>query len=76
MTQQHPDIDSLTERVDRMLDGMAVNRELLARDVKRMATELAQWRNAHALSQPKEPSANSGGPFSSAFDDLFSGFRP
>ena len=83
MSQQHPDINSLIDRADRMLDGIAVNRELFVRDVKRMAAELAKWRNAHARLQPKrppeqtqqarEPSPNSGD-FSTAFGDLFKGF--
>lgn len=67
MTQQHQDIDSLNERAERILDGMTVNRELFARDVKRMAAELAQWRNAHARME-----ARSAG--NSSFEDLFKGF--
>ena len=53
MTQQHQDLDSLNERADRVLNGMSINRELFARDVKRMAAELAKWRNAHARSEPE-----------------------
>ena len=80
MTQQHQDIDSLIERADRMLDGMAVNRDLFARDTKRMAGELAKWRDAHARSQPEnlrntESGGDAGvGQFTSAFNDLFKGF--
>ena len=83
MSQQHPDIDSLIDRADRMLDGMAVNRELFVRDVKRMTAELAQWRNAHARLQPKRPPEQTqrarepdptSGDFSTAFGDLFKGF--
>lgn len=71
MTQQHQDLDSLNERADRVLNGMSINRELFARDVKRMAAELAKWRNAHARSQPENAR---GSQFSGAFDDLFGGF--
>lgn len=67
MSQQHQDIDSLNERAERMLDGMTVNRQLFARDVKRMAAELAQWRNAHARMEAR--SAGKRG-----FEDLFKGF--
>lgn len=80
MTQQHQDIDSLIERADRMLDGMAVNRDLFARDAKRMAAELAKWRDAHARSQPENLSKQKFGgdpgvgQFTSAFNDLFKGF--
>lgn len=71
MTQQHQDIDSLIERADRMLDGMIINRDLFARDVKRMAAELAQWRNTHVRSQPENLRKQK---FGGAFDDLFKGF--
>ena len=67
-TQQHQDIDSLTERADRMLDGMTIDRQVFARDVKRMAAELAQWRNTHAS---KEPQKAAEGGFAGAFGDLF-----
>ena len=68
MTQQHQDIDSLIERADRVLNGMTINRELFARDVKRMEAGLAQWRNAHARAEP-DTARNSG--FAGAFGDLF-----
>ena len=71
MTQQHQDIDSLIERADRMLDGMAVNRDLFARDVKRMAAELVKWRDAHARSQPDNPHKQK---FGDVFADVFKGF--
>lgn len=75
MTQQHQDIDSLTERADRMLDGMVINRDLFAHDVKRMAAELAQWRNAHARSQPNKAATKADSDtFTSVFGDLFKGF--
>lgn len=80
MAQQHRDINSLIERADRMLDGMAVNRDLFARDVKRMAAELVKWRDAHVRSQPEnlrktESGGDPGvGQFTSAFNDLFKGF--
>ena len=85
MTQQHQDLDSLNERADRVLNGMSINRELFARDVKRMAAELAKWRNAHARSEPEnarsepenarsEPENARSSQFSGAFDDLFGGF--
>ena len=67
MTQQHQDLDSLNERADRVLNGMSINRELFARDVKRMAAELAKWRNAHARMEAR--SARKSG-----FEDLFKGF--
>ena len=70
MTQQHQDLDSLNERADRILDGMTINRELFARDVKRMSAELAQWRNAHARTE----AARSNPGFGGAFDDMFGGF--
>ena len=78
MTQQHQDLDSLNERADRVLNGMSINRELFARDVKRMAAERAKWRNAHARSEPEnarsEPENARSSQFSGAFDDLFGGF--
>lgn len=72
MTQQHQDLESLIERADRILDGMTINRELFARDVKRLAAEVAQWRNAHARSAP-ETASDPG--FASVFDDLFGGTK-
>ena len=60
------DLDSLTERAEKMLDGMTVNRGVFARDVKRMAAELRQWRDAHARSKPNGPDKGLGG-----FADLF-----
>ena len=69
MTQQHKDIDSLTQRADRMLDGMTINREVFAKDVKRTAAELAQWRNAHARSEPVKDYRKET--FAGAFGDLF-----
>lgn len=71
MPQQHQDLDSLIERADRFLDGMTINRELFARDVKRMAAELTKWRDAHTRSQPENLRKQK---FGGAFDDLFKGF--
>lgn len=68
MTQQHQDINSLTERADRMLDGMTINREVFAKDVRRMAAELAQWRNSHERTPPRKAA---DGTFAGAFGDLF-----
>lgn len=70
MTQQHQDIDSLTQRADRMLDGMTINREVFAKDVKRISAELAQWRNSHERAAPRKAS---DGTFAGAFGDLFGG---
>lgn len=68
MTQQHQDIDSLNERADRILDGMTINRQVFARDVKRMAAELTRWRNAHTLTRPQKPG---GASFADTFNGLF-----
>lgn len=67
----HPDLQDLDQRANRMLDGMTVNREKFARDVMAMTAELARWRDAHARSDPR-PQAKAAG-FEDAFGDLFGG---
>lgn len=64
----HPDLDDLNARTERMLDGMLVNRQKLARDVREMSDELRRWRDAHARLQANGPKKEG---FTGAFDDLF-----
>lgn len=71
MTTEHPDLDSLEQRAARTLDGMTINRDLFARDVKRMSAELRQWRAAHARAEARTKTEPG---FAGAFEDLFKGF--
>lgn len=64
----HPDLDDLNQRTDRMLDGMSVNRQKLARDVREMSDELRRWRDAHARTKANGPKKDG---FEEAFGDLF-----
>lgn len=68
----HPDLDDLNERTDRMLDGMSVNRQKLARDVRAVSDELRRWRDAHARLKADGPKREG---FAGAFDDLFGGIH-
>ena len=72
MTTEHQDLDSIDHRADRVLDGMTINRDLFARDAKRMAAELRQWRAAHARTEAR----TKGEPgFAGSFVDILKGFR-
>lgn len=60
---KHPDLQSLIERGQRLADGMTVNRDALARDLKRACEELAQRRDLGVPQAPKKPSS----PFADGF---------
>ncbi|AXY83330.1 hypothetical protein [Acidovorax phage ACPWH] len=62
------DLDDSDQRADRMLDGMAVNRERLARDTKALTAELRNWRRAHERAESREPEKASD--WGSAMDEL------
>lgn len=64
----HEDLDDLDQRADRLLDGMSVHREKLARDLRAVTAELRRWREAHARTQTDGPKQAS---FADAFADLF-----
>lgn len=65
MASIHLDLDSITERANRQLDGMRVNHDTFARDVKTIADELRRWRDAHARRQAQP------GPERQTFGDSF-----
>ena len=58
----HPDLDDLELRANRMSDGMVVNRDKFAREVRALIREVRNWRNAHerAPSHTENPHAYSG----------------
>lgn len=60
------DLDDLDQRADRLLDGMAVNRDKLVRDLKTATVELRRWRAA--FDRMKREGKAKG------FEDLFAGF--
>ena len=64
----HQDLDDLDQRADRLLDGMSVHREKLARDLRAATVELRRWREAHARAQADGPKQAD---FADAFADLF-----
>lgn len=64
---EHQDLNDLDVRADRMLDGMSVNRDKLARDIKTLTQELRNWRAT--FDRTKRESGNASG-FGSAFDEL------
>lgn len=47
-----PDLDSIEERAQRLLDGMTVNHAAFAREVMRISKELRHWRNSKAERNP------------------------
>lgn len=55
----HPDLDDLELRANRMSDGMVVNRDKFAREVRALIREVRNWRNAHerAPSHTENPHA-------------------
>ena len=59
------ELNDLDARALRMLDGMSVNREKLARDVMRLT---AETRRRMA---PPQPEPRKQGPFTGAFEGVF-----
>ena len=72
MPVNNQDLDSIDERCVRVLDGMSVNFDKLARDAQKATQELRNWRAA--FERMKAESANKAG-FAGAFDELFKGFH-
>lgn len=72
MSTEHSDLNWLDQRTENLLDGMAVNRTKLARDIKRMTAELRQRRDSLP---PPNPEHATGDSFSNAFDGIFSGLH-
>jgi hypothetical protein len=67
---QHPDLDSITQRANRQLDGMTINRDQFSRDAITMANELRRWREAHARLEATKP-LGQGSAFDGIFGDMF-----
>ena len=61
------DLDNIDRQLDNMLDGMRVNRERLAGDVKAVLGELRRFRKAHAERQASDSKPS----FTDAFKGLF-----
>ena len=70
----HPDLDDLELRANRMSDGMVVNRDKFAREVRALIREVRNWRNAHERAPSHAKAAPAEG-FSSAINDLFSNIK-
>lgn len=72
-----PTLDEMEARAQRYLDGMAVNREAMARDVLLLARSIraAQQRAIENAKEDEPPAGAGGRGFSGVFDDLF-GRRP
>jgi len=51
---KHPDLVSLSERIQKYADGMTVNRDALARDMARALEELAKRRDLGLPQQTAE----------------------
>lgn len=69
MTLESKDLYDLDQRADRMLDGMNVNREKLARDIKTLTHEVRNWRRAYERAKREGPKTG----FASVFEEMFGG---
>ena len=72
MPVNNQDLDSIDERCTRVLDGMSVNFDKLARDARKATQELRNWRAV--FERMNAESTNKAG-FAGVFDELFKGFR-
>ena len=57
----HPDLDDLELRANRMSDGMVVNRDKFAREVRALIREVRNWRNAHEQAPSHTENPYAGG---------------
>lgn len=63
------DLTAARSRATRALDGMTVNRDVMAREHIAMCDELQNWRSA--FERMKRDKASSGSSFKDAFDEMF-----
>lgn len=68
---QNIDLEFVKDQVNRLADGMSVNKEALARNVKALCVETANWRAAHARQKPSPAKSAAQPPFSETFGEMF-----
>lgn len=67
MSMNHPDLDDLELRANRMSDGMVVNRDKFAREVR-------NWRNAHERAPSHTENPHAGG-YADTINDIFTNMK-
>lgn len=70
----HPDLDDLELRANRMSDGMVVNRDKFAREVRALIREVRNWRNAHERAPSHTENPHAGG-YADTINHIFTNMK-